>query len=85
MRVGVGREELAGGESSQPVQSSCSLVPMTWIHAAPSHPTGLLSLSARKGLLIFFFFFNYFWLCWVCVPVRAFSSCSKWGLLFVAM
>ena len=55
MRVGVGREELAGGESSQPVQSSCSLVPMTWIHAAPSHPTGLLSLFARKGLLIFFF------------------------------
>ena len=56
MRVGVGREELAGGDSSQPIQSSCSLVPMTWIHAAPSHPMGLFSLFAWKGMLIFFFF-----------------------------
>ena len=55
MNLGVGREELAGEETSQPVQSSCSLVPMTWIHAAPSHPTGLLSLFAWKGLLFFFF------------------------------
>ena len=54
MNLGVGREELAGEETSQPVQSSCSLVPMTWIHAAPSHPTGLLSLFAWKGLLFSF-------------------------------
>ena len=28
----------------------------------------------------FFFFFN-FWLRWVCCCVRAFSTCSRWGLL----
>ena len=37
----------------------------------------------------FFFFliylFIYFWLCWVFVSVRAFSSCGKWGPLFIAV
>ena len=69
MRVGVGREELAGGESSQPVQSSCSLVPMTWIHAAPSHPTGLLSLC-MEGAAHLFFFFELF------LAVRGLRSCE---------
>ena len=35
--------------------------------------------------LFFFFFFN-FWLCWVFVfCARAFSSCDKWGPLFIAV
>ena len=37
-----------------------------------------------KGLS-FFFFLIYFWLCWVFIAVRAFSSCGKWGLLFHAV
>ena len=35
-----------------------------------------------------FFFFNkfiYFWLLWVFVAVRPFSSCGEQGLLFVAV
>ena len=27
----------------------------------------------------------YFWLCWVFVAARAFSSCGEQGLLFVAV
>ena len=27
----------------------------------------------------------YFWLCWVFVPVQAFSSCGEWRLLFIAV
>ena len=27
----------------------------------------------------------YFWLHWVCCCARAFSSCGKWGLLFLAV
>ena len=29
--------------------------------------------------------FIYFWLCWVFVAVQAFSSCSAWELLFLAV
>ena len=43
-------------------------------------------------LFIFIFFFIatlfilfYFWLCWVLVHARAFSSCGKWGPLFIAV
>ena len=38
-----------------------------------------------------FFFFNlfilfiYFWLCWVFIAVRAFSSCVQRGLLYIAV
>ena len=27
----------------------------------------------------------YFWLCWVFVPVQAFSNCGEWRLLFIAV
>ena len=33
----------------------------------------------------FFFKFIYFWLHWVFVAVRAFSSCGEQGLLFIAV
>ena len=41
-------------------------------------------------LLCFLFFINfkkllYFWLRWVFVAACAFSSCGKWGLLFVVV
>ena len=29
--------------------------------------------------------FVYFWLCWVFVAVRAFSSCRSWTLLFIVV
>ena len=32
-----------------------------------------------------FMLFIYFWLCWVFVAVRSFSSCGVRGLLFVAV
>ena len=32
-----------------------------------------------------YYLFIYFWLCWVFVSARAFSSCGKRGLLFVAV
>ena len=35
--------------------------------------------------LIGFFFFFFFWLHKVFVAMRAFSSCSKWRLLFIAV
>ena len=37
--------------------------------------------------IFFFFFFQfiYFWLCWVFVSVRAFSSCGKRRPLFIAV
>ena len=31
------------------------------------------------------YLFIYFWLCWVLASVRAFSSCGKWGPLFIAV
>ena len=35
---------------------------------------------------LFIYLFIYFWLCWVFVfCVRAFSSCGKWGPLFIAV
>ena len=59
----------------------------------PKHST-LLTLPTRKwshllfknypGLFIYFFLF-YFWLRWVFVAAWSFSSCSEWGLLFVAV
>ena len=30
-------------------------------------------------------FRSYFWLCWVFISVRAFSSCGERGLLFVVV
>ena len=42
-------------------------------------PTELLYISFYVCLFI------YFWLCWVFVAVRAFSSCSEWELLFVVV
>ena len=37
-------------------------------------------------ILFYFILFIYFWLCWVFVAVRGlFSSCSKRGLLFIAV
>ena len=45
--------------------------------------------SFSRHVIYFFFFFNlfiYFWLGRVFVAVRRlFSSCSEWGLLFVAV
>ena len=35
--------------------------------------------------LIILFIYFYFWLRWVFAACGAFSSCGKWGLLFVAM
>ena len=32
-----------------------------------------------------FILFIYFWLHWVFIAAWAFSSCSEWGLLFVAV
>ena len=36
-------------------------------------------------ITIFILFLFYFWLCWVFVAARAFSSCSERGLLFIAV
>ena len=34
---------------------------------------------------LFFFFKFIFWLRWVVVAARVFSSCGEWGVLFVAV
>ena len=34
---------------------------------------------------LFIFLFIYFWLRWVFVAAGTFSSCSEWGLLFLAV
>ena len=44
--------------------------------------------NPRPNLQIIYLFlykFIYFWLHWVFVATRVFSSCSKWGLLFIAV
>ena len=40
-----------------------------------------------SGFILFFILFNslYFWLCWVFIAARAFSSCGEWGLLFAVV
>ena len=52
--------------------------------------SGSLHLLMREGSLFFLFIYLfilliYFWLRWVFVAVRAFSSCGERGLLFVAV
>ena len=37
------------------------------------------------GFFNLFIYYFYFWLCWVFVAARAFSSCGERGLLFVAV
>ena len=49
---------------------------------------GSLLSSTRPAHSRFFknlFNLFYFWLLWVFVAARAFSSCGEWGLLFVAV
>ena len=42
--------------------------------------------STSFFFLIYIYLFIYlFWLCWVFVAARAFSSCSERGLLFVVV
>ena len=42
--------------------------------------------STSFFFLIYIYLFTYlFWLCWVFVAARAFSSCSERGLLFVVV
>ena len=41
----------------------------------------LLPFFLNKILFIFKIYFVIFWLCWVFIAVRAFSSCGEWGLL----
>ena len=38
-----------------------------------------------EAISFLFFKLIYFWLCWVFVAARAFSSCGEWGILFVAV
>ena len=44
-------------------------------------------MKAKLVAFSFFFFFQFFffWLHWVFIAAQAFSSCSKRGLLFVAV
>ena len=37
------------------------------------------------AFILFCFLFSYFWLHWVFIAAQAFSSCGKWGLLFVGV
>ena len=41
--------------------------------------------STQFVMFVYPFFFFDFWLRWVFVAARAFSSCSEWGLLFIAV
>ena len=43
------------------------------------------SITKIYHILFKIYLFIYFWLCWVFVSVRAFSSCSKQGPLFIAV
>ena len=55
--------------------------------ACPWMTTEEPSVLILESQIIFFFLNNLlnFWLCWVSVAARAFSSCPKWRLLFIAM
>ena len=47
-----------------------------------------MTIIKTTELYIFIYFLNkfiYFWLRWVFVAARAFSSCSEWELLFVVV
>ena len=44
-----------------------------------------VSLESDLGSYFLITLFIYFWLYWVFVTVRAFSSCREWGLVFIAM
>ena len=46
--------------------------------------TEFLNKSSSLNLLCFFCFLGFFWLRWVFIAARAFSSCGERGLLFVA-
>ena len=49
------------------------------------------TIQLQSHLTFFFFFlmkaylFIYFWLCWVFISVRAFSSCGEWGPVLIAV
>ena len=49
----------------------------TW---SPNHWTVQKSLSGYSDHSVFYY---YLWLSWVCIAMRAFSSCSSWWLLFL--
>ena len=54
----------------------------------PSKENGRLKLLNSYREVSFkkqFYLFIYFWLCWVFVAVRVFSSCAEQGLLFTAV
>ena len=58
----------------------------------PKYHQNFLGSQFSSQLYSFFFFlinlfmlFIYFWLRWVFVAMRAFSSCSEQGLLFIAV
>ena len=60
--------------------------------AAQGSTTRMFPAEVNKATLcLLFFLINLFiylfiyWLCWVFVAARDFSSCSEWGLLFVAV
>ena len=52
----------------------------------PFNCVGLeVSLVFFGFVCLFIYLFIYFWLCWVFISVRAFSSCGKRGPLFIAV
>ena len=58
------------------------------LHIFRVKPVAISSLDASRNFFLknkFIYVFIYLWLHWVFVAVWAFSSCSKWGLLFVAV
>ena len=74
-------------KEGSPVVSSCTGWKVWATEPEPHLLGGHVSLGrcpslSVPGILfcVVFIYFMYFWLCWVFIAVRAFSSCSEWEL-----